>query len=215
VSATRKPQDQSGRPLGPRALQTRRRLLEATEELLQKRSVRELRVVEIARRVGTSPATFYQYFADVEDAILALVERSADDLPAIIEQMEGSWQGAGGLETARAIAEAFVQHWDRHGAVLRVRNLKAEEGDRGFRKVRLTSLSPVVETLAKRIGEFKEVGQVQDGMNPWAAASSLIAMLERMSSYYQNFERAGVTRAELVETCARILYATVTGRQAA
>lgn len=214
MSASRKPQDQSGRPLGPRALQTRQRLLEATEELLQKRSVRELRVVEIARQVGTSPATFYQYFADVEDAILALVERAADDLPAIIEQMEGPWQGARGMETARAIADAFVQHWDRHGAVLRVRNLKAEEGDRAFRKVRLTSLSPVVETLAKRIDEFKEEGRVQDGINPWAAASSLIAMLERMSSYHQNFERAGVTRAELVETCARILYATVTGRQA-
>lgn len=214
MSATRKPQDQSGRPLGPRALQTRQRLLEATEELLQKRSVRELRVVEIARQVGTSPATFYQYFADVEDAILALVERSAEELPAIIEQIEGPWQGARGFATARAIVDGFVQHWDRHGAVLRVRNLKAEEGDRAFRKLRLTTLSPVVESLAKRIEEFKEAGRVQDGMNPWAAASSLIAMLERMSSYHQNFERAGVTRDQLVETCARILYATITGRQA-
>ena len=211
MSATRKPQDQSGRPLGPRALQTRQRLLEATAELLQKRSVRELRVVEIARQVGTSPATFYQYFADVEDAILSLVDRAAEDLPVIIEQAEGPWQGARGLETARGIADAFVRHWDGHGAVLRVRNLKAEEGDRAFRKVRRTTLSPLVETLAKRIEEFKEAGRVQDGVNPWAAASSLIAMLERMSSYHQNFERAGVTRDQLVETCARILYATVTG----
>jgi AcrR family transcriptional regulator len=214
VSPTRKPQDQSGRPLGPRAQQTRRRLLEATEELLQKRSVRELRVVEIARKVGTSPATFYQYFPDVEGAILSLVERSAEDLPAIIERVEGPWQGARGLETARAIADAFVRHWDRHGPVLRVRNLKAEEGDRAFRRVRLTSLQPVVESLAKRIEEFKDAGRVPEGISPWAAASSLIAMLERMSSYHQSFERAGVTREQLVETCARILYATVTGRQA-
>lgn len=213
MAGTRKPQDQNGRPLGPRALQTRQRLLEATEELLQKRSVRELRVVEIARQVGTSPATFYQYFADVEDAILALVERSADELPALIERMQGPWQGAQGLETARAIADGFVQHWDRHGAVLRVRNLKAEEGDRAFRKVRLAALQPVVETLARRIEEFKEAGHVSDGVNPWAAASSLLAMLERMSWYQQSFERAGVTRDQLVETCARILQTTVTGRQ--
>jgi hypothetical protein len=162
MAAPRKPQDQNGRTLGPRALQTRQRLLDATAELLERRSVRELRVVEIAR----------------------------------------------------AISEAFVEHWDRHGAVLRVRNLKAEEGDRSFRRVRVNALSPVVEHLAKRIEEFKRGGRVSAGINPWAAASSLVAMLERMSSYHQSFERAGVTRDQLVETCARIVFSTVTGRSA-
>ena len=63
---------QSGRVLGPKALQTRERLLGATDDLLSKRSLRELRVVDIARKAGTSPATFYQYFRDVEDAVLLL-----------------------------------------------------------------------------------------------------------------------------------------------
>ncbi len=214
MPASRTPQDQSGRPLGPRARQTRQRLLEATQALLDKRSVRELRVVEIAREVGTSPATFYQYFADVEEAILALVEESARDMPAVLELIDGPWHGAKGLATARGIAEAFVDHWDRHGAVLRVRNLKAEEGDRAFRRARRNHLSPVVERLAKRVEEFKDAGRVADGVHPWAAASSLLAMLERMSSYYETFEKAGVTRTALIETCARMLHATVTGRPA-
>jgi len=211
----RKAMDQSGRPLGPRALQTRQRLLDATEGLLAQRSVREIRVVEIARKVGTSPATFYQYFRDVEEAILRLVERAAEEMPAIIALMEGPWQGARGLETARAIADAFVRHWDTHGAALRVRNLKAEEGDRAFRRTRLQTLTPVVERLAQLIEDSRAAGRVSKDLNPWAAASSLIAMLERMSSYHQNFERAGVTRDQLVETCARILHQTVTGRAAA
>lgn len=211
--AARKPQDQSGRTLGPRALQTRDRLLHATGELLAERSVRELRVVEIARKVGTSPATFYQYFGDVEEAILRLVERAAEDMPAIIELIEGSWQGGRGLETGRAIADAFVRHWDTHGAVLRVRNLKAEEGDRAFRRARLAALQPVVERLAKKVEEHQKAGRVAEAINPWAAASSLIAMLERMSSYHLSFEKAGVTRDALVETCARIVNQTVTGRQ--
>lgn len=209
-----KPQDQSGRPLGPRALQTRERLLEATAELLAERSVRELRVVEIARKVGTSPATFYQYFGDVEEAILRLVERSAEDMPAIIELIEGEWQGGQGLDTARAIADSFVRHWDTHGPVLRVRNLKAEEGDRTFRRARLDALQPVVERLAKKVEEHQKAGHVAGAINPWAAASSLIAMLERMSSYHLSFERAGVNRAALVETCARIVHQTVTGLRA-
>jgi AcrR family transcriptional regulator len=214
VASNRKPVDQSGRPLGRRALETRQRLLDATEALLSERSVRELRVVEIARKVGSSPATFYQYFRDVEEAILRLVERAAEDMPAILELIDGSWQGAAGLATARAITDAFVRHWDAHGAALRVRNLKAEEGDRAFRRARLVGLSPVVERLAKRIEEFQKAGRTPPELNPWAAASSLIAMLERMSSYHQNFERAGVTRDQLVETCARILVQTVTGKAA-
>jgi len=47
-----------------------------------------------------------------------------------------------------------------------------------------------------------------------AAASSLLAMLERMSSYHETFEKAGVTRQALVEACARMLHATVTGKLA-
>jgi len=213
--AARKTQDQTGRTLGPRALQTRQRLLEATEALLDQRSVREIRVVEIARKVGTSPATFYQYFRDVEEAILQLVEQAAEDLPAIVELMEGPWQGARGLDTARAISDAFVRHWDTHGAVLRVRNLKAEEGDRAFRRVRQAALSPVVERLARVVEDHQKAGKVSQDLSAWAAASSIIAMLERMSSYHAMFERAGVTRDQLVETCARILHQTVTGRQAA
>ncbi len=50
--------DQSGRRLGPRALHTRQRLLDATVALLNERSVRDISVVEIARKANTSPATF-------------------------------------------------------------------------------------------------------------------------------------------------------------
>jgi hypothetical protein len=39
-------------------------------------------------------------------------------------------------------------------------------------------------------------------------------MLERMSAYHSRFEHARISRKELVETCARIVYLTVMGRQA-
>ena len=66
--------DQSGRALGPRAMSTRQRLLDATVELLDEQSVRDIAVVDIARKAGTSPATFYQYFKDVAEASLRLAE---------------------------------------------------------------------------------------------------------------------------------------------
>src|SRR6185295_33248 len=63
-----------GRVPGRRGRATRQRLLEQTAEMLRTSSYRDLKVVDIARAAGTSPATFYQYFPEVESAILALAE---------------------------------------------------------------------------------------------------------------------------------------------
>ena len=107
--------DQNGRELGPRALQTRKRLLQATHELLDRQSVRDASVVEIARRAGTSPATFYQYFKDVSEATLRLAEEAAAETPALVELIDRPWRGQKGLGTARDIVSAFVQAQSRSG----------------------------------------------------------------------------------------------------
>ncbi|MEZ5320950.1 MAG: helix-turn-helix domain-containing protein [Microthrixaceae bacterium] len=46
--------------------------------LLRSVNYRDLKVTDIAREAGTSPATFYQYFGDVEAAVLALAEQLAE-----------------------------------------------------------------------------------------------------------------------------------------
>jgi AcrR family transcriptional regulator len=214
VEAEAKTVDQSGRALGPRALQTRQKLLDATRKLLRERSVRDLSVVEIARKANTSPATFYQYFKDASEATLRLAEQAADEMPAVVERIDGAWDGARGLETARAIARAFVDHWDAHRDVLLVRNLAADEGDRRFQKVRRRALAPVIEHLAAHIREAQQQGRVACELHPYAAAAALGAILERLAAYHREIEFFGVTRDDLVETCARILLQTLTGRNA-
>src|SRR5262245_18575285 len=107
-----RPLDQSGRELGPRALQTRQKLLDATASLLAQESVRDVSVVDIARTAGTSPATFYQYFKDVSEATLRLAEQAADEMPEMLDTIAGSWEGDQGLERARRLVDAFVRHWD-------------------------------------------------------------------------------------------------------
>ena len=59
-----------GRVPGRRGRATRTRLLECTSDMLATTSFRELKVIDIAREANTSPATFYQYFADVEQFLL-------------------------------------------------------------------------------------------------------------------------------------------------
>ena len=115
-----------GRALGRRGVQTRARLLEATEKLLDDYGIRDLRVVEIARLVGTSPATFYQYFRDVEDAVLALAEVAGDDVAPLARYLDQPWRAGKGLDDARALVDGFFDYWDRHRPVLRTRNLAAQ-----------------------------------------------------------------------------------------
>jgi len=196
-----------GRSLGRRGALTRRRLLDATGELLETRGLRDLRVVDIARAVGTSPATFYQYFRAVEDAVLVLAEEAAEDLGSVITRLDEPWSDA----SSQRMVDAFVDAWSQHRAVLRTRNLAAQEGDQRFRAVRLASLRPITEALAAKITEAQRAGRVDASMSPIAAASAIVAMTERVAAFHREIEELGVTPEALVETTARIIDQTVTG----
>ena len=155
-----------GRALGRRGAHTRRRLLDATAELLETHGIRDLRVVDIARAVGTSPATFYQYFRDVEAAVLALAEEVGDEIAPLVARLAPPWDAERGLDDARALVDGFVDYWDRHRAVLRTRNLAAQEGDERFRDVRNRTLRDFMASLTAKISEARAAGRVVDEMSP-------------------------------------------------
>jgi AcrR family transcriptional regulator len=203
-----------GRRLGRRAQLTRRRLLDATAELLATTSILDLAVVDIARKVGSSPATFYQYFRDVEEAVLALAEEVGEQLAPVDELLVRSWTGRDGLDTARHMVDEFLHYWDGHRAILRTRNLAAQEGDQRFRRVRNASLQPITEHVAAKIVDSQANGRVSDQLAPMAAASAIVSMLERMAAFHRDLEAIDVSRDDLVEATARIVYQTVTGRKA-
>jgi AcrR family transcriptional regulator len=195
-----------GRALGKRGAATRRKLLDATAEQLESNGLRDLRVVDIARAVGTSPATFYQYFRDVEEAVLALAEAVGEQTAPLVELLDPPWRGAAGLESARRLVDGFLLYWDDHRAILRTRNLAAQEGDQRFRDVRNASLQPITQGLSRQVAEHRV-----DGIAPYAAAAALVAMMERMAAFHVDLEPYGATRAEVVETTARIMFRTVAG----
>jgi AcrR family transcriptional regulator len=202
-----------GRRLGMRAQATRRRLLDATAELLETNGILELKVVDVARKVGTSPATFYQYFANVEEAVLALAEEVGEKILDLVPLVDQPWKGPKALELARELVDAYITQWDADRAVLRTRDLTAQEGDPRFRAVRNRSLSQLTDRLAERIKENQEVGRVATDITPYAAASAMVSMMGRMATYHQDLETRGVSRPAMVETVARILCQTVTGRR--
>jgi len=203
-----------GRRLGRRAQATRRRLLDATAELLESNGLLDLTVVEIARRVGISPASFYQYFQNVEEAVLALSQEVGDELGALALLVEQPWKGRRGFELCHELVAGFIRYWDDNRAVLRMRDLAAQEGDRRFREGRIQSLSMITDPLTAKVEEAQRAGRVAPEMTPYATASAMVAMMGRMAAYHRSLEPRGrFTRDELIETVARIVYQTVTGRR--
>jgi AcrR family transcriptional regulator len=200
-----------GRALGKRGAQTRARLLDATEKLLDDHGIRDLRVVDIARLVGTSPATFYQYFRDVEDAVLALAEAAGDDVAPLARYLDRPWRVGAGLDDARALVDGFFDYWDRHRPVLRTRNLAAQEGQPRFREIRNRALEPFLTRLSTKIAASQREGLVAEELSPVAASAALVALIERMAAFHHDLEPIGVDRPALVETTARIIHQTVVG----
>ena len=202
-----------GRVPGERGRATRQRFLDQTRRMLEDTSYRDLRVVDIARAAGTSPATFYQYFADAEEALLALAEDLAVQGEHRLTEpvSEGDWSPTGAYGTCESIAAAFVGFWDDHGTLTAVIDLAALEGDDRFRALRTRVLNPFTEAIASVVREQRERGNLPADLDPTASAAVFVAMLAHVSGHRYGIEAYGTSTAEIRRSMARLLYSGITG----
>jgi len=140
-----------GQKMGQKGARTRARLMQATAELIERRSIRELKVTEITALAGLSNATFYIYFDDVTDVVLALALDVKQITPVIEQLLAKPWAPEDALGNARVIVQAYMTFWDQHQAVLRLRNLAAEEGDKRFREARHQATLSMFNMICERI----------------------------------------------------------------
>ncbi|MER7900748.1 TetR family transcriptional regulator [Streptomyces sp. NPDC096046] len=203
-----------GRVAGRRGQATRQKLLDCLSEMLSSSPYRDVKVIDVARKAGTSPATFYQYFPDVEGAVLEIAEQMATEGAALTELLEGrSWAGKAGWQTAQELVDGFLEFWRRNDAILRVVDLGAAEGDKRFYKLRMKILNSVNNSLADAVAELQSKGRVDKDVNPAAVAGSLVAMLAAVASHQKGFSSWGVKQAELKPNLALLVYLGVTGRK--
>jgi AcrR family transcriptional regulator len=196
-----------GRVPGRRGRATRQRLLDTTREMLEVTPYRDLKVVDIARAAGTSPATFYQYFSHVEAAVLAIAEELADrgsrELRGLI--VGHAWEGDEGLTTALGIADGYLSFWARHRAVISVMDLAALDGDRRFRDLRTRLLNGATVALEEAVHAARDAGKLPRDTDPNAVAVVLSAMLAHVAAHQPGLEDFGVSTEQLRTTMARII----------
>ena len=195
-----------GRVPGRRGRATRQRLLACTAEMLRTTSYRSVKVIDIAREAGMSPATFYQYFSDVEAAILVLAEEMAHDGQRLVRLVaEGTWKGKAGYRTALDLTDAFFDFWDQHRPVLRVVDLTTEEGDNRFRNIRVRLLNAVTIELAGVVSAFQSEGK-NLGVEPMAQAGTLVTTLANVAAHHYGFEFWGIRTSDVRISVARQVY---------
>jgi len=211
VAERAKAVDKTGRRLGARAQQTRRRFLDATAKLLDERSILDISVTEIAREVNSVSSLFYHYFRDVEDAARQLAVNASAEVPPMVALIDGDWDGDAGLARARELSAAYLAHWERNHGVLLLRNQAADRGDKTFLRIRRQALEPLIDKLTELIGTAQGDGRVAADLHPYLAASALVSILEKLSAYARSLRHFDADREDLVETCARMIYTTVTG----
>ncbi len=203
-----------GRVAGRRGQATRQKLLDCLSEMLSSSPYRDVKVIDVARKAGTSPATFYQYFPDVEGAVLEIAEQMATEGGQLTELLEGrSWVGKAGWQTAQELVDGFLEFWRKNDAILRVVDLGAAEGDKRFYKIRMKILNSVNNSLADAVTQLQAKGKVDKDVNPAAVAGSIVAMLAAVASHQKGFQSWGVKQAELKPNLALLVHLGVTGKK--
>ena len=170
------PTSADGQPLGERGIRTRQRILEAIGAAIQQRGLRGLRLADIAEDVGFKPPAFYQYFSDLDEAILTLCEEAGDLLPHF--EVDASSWGQDHPDGTRAFVEQFFRYWDEHRPLLTARHVAIMSGDTRFQRVADDAFRPVAAALQAQIEAAQADGRIDPSLHPVALGAVLNLMID-------------------------------------
>jgi AcrR family transcriptional regulator len=154
-----------GRPLSKRGLDTRRRLLDAAEQVFAALGYHEASVVKITDAAGVAAGTFYLYF----DSKKSIFDELVRDLNRRVRHAmkEGSAQGATRLEQELLGFKAYFRFTSEHPALYRIIR-QAEFVSPEMLRYHYDKLSEnYVEALRASVTSG-EIGQLNPDVAVWA-----------------------------------------------
>ena len=191
---------------------TRERLVAAARESFAKLGFASTRVADIVALAGTSHGTFYTYFDDKRDVLLALTQEAASAIygAAVAPLADAKRQSP--RDAIRARLTVFfrtysdwwdvVRTWDHASAI-------HPEVDELRGRIRAS----IVEQLCRLLARDRELRHVDGGLDLEITAIALTAMIEEFAGRWFALGRTlGTTEIEqLTALCAGALYAKRSG----
>lgn len=144
------PQNMRKKPKQARSEKTLDAIIEAASQLLAKGGEAMLTTNRVAERAGVSVGSIYQYFADKDAILLALIKREREDIGG---RIAGELEGAGrenGEEIARRVIHTLVEAFRaRRGRRRLVTLAMLRLSQEGFGADMLNRVSALIVAAAK------------------------------------------------------------------
>ena len=167
----------NGQRLGRKGRDTRDRILAAAKEIIEDFDEAQITLSEVARRANLRMASLYVYFADLTALGLAMLEPvMAEAESSYLEVLRTPWPDAELGKHCEQFVEGFYRFWQRHSAILHLRNTMADRKDSRMTDHRINAARPVIGLL---------IEQMRHDANARGSAAAGMATL-----LYMGFERA-------------------------
>lgn len=189
--------------LGRKGKDTRRSLMAATRKLLDMVSPITISAALISKEAGTSPATFYVYFDNVEDVLWALCDAITDDTSDLFADYDFLRTPDRLEEDALTFVRGFSNIWARHGPLLLYRNMESDRGNTRFNQLVLRIALPILEGLIDRIIEASPVPISRSDAN--AEAVVLVSAIDRIAAALHLWPDDSLMPDVLLRAEARVL----------
>lgn len=192
-------------PLGNKGKETRQLLMTTARRLLDMVSPLSLSAATISKEAGTSPATFYVYFDNVEDILWALCDEISEDVSHLFED-ENTLRVAERLEEdALAFVRGYCEVWARHGPLLLYRNMEADRGNKRFNQLVLRIGLPILVALTDRIVEAAPPERPISRGDANAEAVVLFSAIDRIAAALHLWPQDSLMPDVLLRAEARVL----------
>lgn len=162
------------RPLGPKALRTRRRLLEVAQEVIEEVGYDHASPSLITERAGVSQATFYQYFPDLDGVIAVLAgERVAE----VLARRGDRWDPLGGRLGLRRVVAVFVEIYLSNLAFFRIWG-RISHGNTQVAEVRRSTWAAYKHRFEQDLRNAARLGVVRADLDPVEMTRAMTLMME-------------------------------------
>jgi AcrR family transcriptional regulator len=180
--------------------------MDATESLLKTHSPVDLTAVAISKEAGISSATFYLYFEDVKNVLLALSQAAAAEMGEAHRILEEPWDvDEPDFKHAQRVVSAFYKVYDRHRTVLTFCSMEADRGDEQFDAIRLGMLVPFFKQFAERIYESSAKSGGLSRGDAYAEAIVFVAAMERNATSDPKKVQSAIGVKRLQEAMTRLI----------
>ena len=146
-----------GQKLGRKGRITRERILVAAAKLIRESDDLQLSLSAIAREAGIGMTSLYNYFADITEVLIALLEQAmvgAEE--TYLAHLRTRWSDESLAKECQVFLEGFAQFWAQNANLPHLRNNVADQRDQRMIEHRVTATKEIISLLVAQMdGEFE------------------------------------------------------------